>query len=176
MAVVLHDAAGRRRPSGASPEGALEMRESVAYAILAGLAWGAGGYLEKWGLQKGGLPPLTAIAVRTAIACVLLTLAAVPGARLVRPRADAQAWILIAVGGGLVAGSLGMWAFYSSLATTTNLGVSLAIAFALSPVAGTLAGAWRGDQPLDLRTLLGLLAIVLGIVLVQSARHGTARP
>ena len=67
-----------------------------------------------------------------------------------------------------------MWAFYSSLATTTNLGVSLAIAFALSPVAGTVVGLWRGDQALDTRTTLGLLAIVAGIVLVQSARHGPA--
>jgi len=150
------------------------MRAYVAYAMLAGLAWGVGGYLEKSGLQKGGLPPLTAIAVRTAIAFVLLGAAAIPGSRHVRPHADAQAWLLIAVGGGLLAGSLGMWAFYSSLATTTNLGVSLAIAFALSPVAGTVVGLWRGDQALDTRTTLGLLAIVAGIVLVQSARHGPA--
>ena len=148
------------------------MRAYVAYAMLAGLAWGVGGYLEKSGLQKGGLPPLTAIAVRTAIAFVLLGAAAIPGSRHVRPHADAQAWLLIAVGGGLLAGSLGMWAFYSSLATTTNLGVSLAIAFALSPVAGTVVGLWRGDQALDTRTTLGLLAIVAGIVLVQSARQG----
>ena len=148
------------------------MRAYVAYAMLAGLAWGVGGYLEKSGLQKGGLPPLTAIAVRTAIAFVLLGVAAMPGSRHVRPHADAQAWLLVAVGGGLLAGSLGMWAFYSSLATTTNLGVSLAIAFALSPVAGTVVGLWRGDQALDTRTTLGLLAIVAGIVLVQSARQG----
>jgi uncharacterized membrane protein len=148
------------------------MRAYVAYAVLAGLAWGAGGYLEKSGLQRGGLPPLAAIAVRTAIAFVLLGLAAAPSVRHLRPRADAQAWLLIAVGGGLIAGSLGMWAFYSSLATTTNLGVTLAISFALSPVAGTLVGLWRGDQALDTRTALGLLAIVSGIVLVQSARQG----
>ena len=148
------------------------MRAYVAYAILAGLAWGAGGYLEKSGLQRGGLPPLTAIAVRTAIAFALLGLAAAPSIRHVRPRLDAQAWLMIVVGGGLVAGSLGMWAFYASLATTTNLGVSLAVAFAPSPVAGTLVGLWRGDQALDTRTAAGLLAIVVGIVLVQSARQG----
>lgn len=148
------------------------MRAYVVYAVVAGLAWGAGGYMEKSGLQKGGLPPLTAIAVRTAIAFVLLGLAAIPYSRQVRPRMDGQAWLLIVVGGGLIAGSLGMWAFYSSLATTSNLGVTLAIAFALSPVAGTLVGLWRGDQGLDTRTALGLLAIVLGIVLVQSARQG----
>lgn len=147
------------------------MRSYVAYAVLAGLAWGVGGYLEKAGLQRGGISPLAAIAVRTAVAFLLLGAVSLPLWGTARSRPDGTAWVMIVLGGGLIAGSLGMWAFYTSLATTTNLGVSLAVAFALSPVAGTLLGLLRGDQPLDLRTTLGLLAIVGGIVLVQSAHH-----
>lgn len=77
---------------------------------------------------------------------------------------------MIVIGGGIVAGSLGMWSFYSALSTSDNLGVTLAIAFALSPVAGTMMGLMRGDQPMDIRLALGLCAIVFGIVLVQTGR------
>jgi multidrug transporter EmrE-like cation transporter len=64
-----------------------------------------------------------------------------------------------------------MWSFYSSLATTENLGVTLAIAFALSPVTGTLVGLVKGTQEIDVKTGLGLLAIVAGIVLIQLAQR-----
>ena len=60
-----------------------------------------------------------------------------------------------------------MWSFYTSLATTENLGVTLAIAFAVSPLTGTVIGLIRGDQPMDLRLGLGLLAIIGGILLIQ---------
>ena len=78
---------------------------------------------------------------------------------------------MIIIGGGIVAGSLGMWSFYSSLATTENLGVTLAIAFAFSPIAGTLIGLVRKTQNLDVTTGLGLLAIIIGIVLIQIAHR-----
>jgi hypothetical protein len=60
-----------------------------------------------------------------------------------------------------------MWCFYSSLSLSENLGVTLALAFACSPLAGTLLGLVRGDQHIDLRTGLGLAALIVGIVLLQ---------
>jgi uncharacterized membrane protein len=147
------------------------MRPYLFYAVLAGICWGVGGYFEKVGLKTLALPPIAGITLRTAIALVALGLVSIPAWKgYASPEGSSTAWLMIAVGGGIVAGSLGMWSFYSSLATSENLGVTLAIAFALSPVAGTLVGLVRGDQALELKTALGLLAIVGGIVLVQLGR------
>jgi drug/metabolite transporter (DMT)-like permease len=74
---------------------------------------------------------------------------------------------MIFIGGGVIAGSLGMWSFYSALSLSENLGVTLAIAFAFSPIAGTLTGLIEGSQEMDLKIGLGLAAIIGGIVLIQ---------
>jgi uncharacterized membrane protein len=87
--------------------------------------------------------------------------------------ADTKAWLMIIIGGGVIAGSLGMWSFYSSLSLSENLGVTLALAFAFSPLTGTLVGLIKGDQHLDLRLVLGLVAIITGIVLVQLSHSPT---
>lgn len=143
------------------------MKPYVLFAILAGAAWGIGGYFEKAGLRALGIPPIAGITLRTAVAFVLLGLLTIPAWRSITNPGDVRAWAMILLGGGVVAGSLGMWSFYSSLARTENLGVTLALAFALSPLAGTTVGLIRGNQHLDLRLAVGLGAIVIGIVLVQ---------
>lgn len=147
------------------------MKPYILFAVLAGVAWGAGGYFEKAGLHQLGLPPIAGIALRTAVALVILGLLSVPAWRSVEHPESTSGWLLLIVGGGVVAGTLGMWCFYSSLATTEHLGVTLAVAFALSPVAGLLVELWRGDSRLDVRTTLGIVAIVCGIVLVQLGRR-----
>jgi multidrug transporter EmrE-like cation transporter len=45
------------------------------------------------------------------------------------------------------------------------------VAFAPSPVTGPLIGVLRREQPMDARTVAGLLAILAGIVLLQIARR-----
>lgn len=147
------------------------MKTWMIYAVGAGLSWGLGGYFEKAGLRRAGLPPIAGITVRTAVALLVLGLLSIPAWRSVTRSADTKTWLLIVLGGGVLAGSLGMWSFYSSLATTENLGATLAIAFAVSPLAGTALGLLRGDQPMDLRTGVGLAAIVIGIVVLQSAHR-----
>jgi bacterial/archaeal transporter family protein len=159
-------------PPGADSHGGHGMQSSMVLAALAGVAWGVGGYFEKSGLQALGLPPIAGITVRTAVALLLLGALSVPAWKLVEHPENRQAWLMLVIGGGVVAGALGMWCFYGALRTTTNLGVTLAIAFACSPVAGTLAGVIRRDQPLDLKIVAGLVAIVVGIVLVQLGRGG----
>lgn len=142
------------------------MRPYIMFAVLAGVAWGVGGYFEKAGLRALGLPPIVGITLRTAIALVVLGAISVPAWRTL-DTSSIQPWLMIIVGGGIVAGSLGMWSFYSSLSMSENLGVTLAIAFACSPIAGTLVGLARGDQPMNLQSGLGLLAIIAGIILLQ---------
>ena len=147
------------------------MRESILFAVLAGMAWGVGGYFEKAGLRALGIAPIAGIALRTAVALLLLGALSLPAWKQIQRPENTAAWIQIIVFGGIVAGSLGMWSFYRALATTQNLGVTLALAFAMSPVAGTLVGLWRKTQSMDGRTALGMLAIVGGIVLLQLAQR-----
>lgn len=146
------------------------MQWAVPLAVLAGVAWGVGGYFEKAGLRALGMPPIVGITVRTAVALLVLSVLSLPAWKQVGHPDERAGWFLLAIGGGVVAGALGMWSFYGALATTSNLGVTLAIAFACSPIAGTLVGIARRDQPVELRTLLGMVAIVIGIVLVQLGR------
>ena len=152
------------------------MRASLLCAVLAGVAWGVGGYFEKGGLRALGMPPLVGIACRTLVAAVLLGAIAAPVWRSTRLQLSPAGWLMLVAGGGIVAGTLGMWAFYAALAASTNLGVTLALAFACAPVAGTAVGIVRGDQPLNVRLILGLVAIVAGIALVQLGRDPVPHP
>jgi transporter family protein len=142
------------------------MRSSIVFAVLAGVAWGVGGYFEKSGLRAIGLAPIAGITLRTAVALVVLGLVSVPAWRAVKP-ASLGPWLMIVIGGGLVAGSFGMWSFYAALRGSENLGVTLALAFACAPLAGTALGLARGDQPFNARLGLGILAVAVGIALIQ---------
>ncbi|MCB0834718.1 MAG: DMT family transporter [Bacteroidetes bacterium] len=150
------------------------MRDYILYAVLSGLAWGIGGYFEKTGLKALGIPPIAGISLRTAVALVVLGLLSIPAWKGIEHPQDVTAWIMIVIAGGIVAGSLGMWSFYKSIARTDNLGVTLAIAFSVSPLAGTAVGLLKGNQPMDLKTAAGMLLIVAGIVVLQLS-HRPAR-
>jgi len=143
------------------------MKQYMLYAVIAGVAWGIGGYFEKAGLRAMGIPPIAGITLRTAVALLILGLVSIPAWKSIVNPSNTQAWMMIVLGGGIVAGSLGMWSFYSALSVSENLGVTLAIAFAFSPLAGTVLGLVRGDQHLDVRIGLGLAAMIIGIVLLQ---------
>ncbi len=150
------------------------MRSSMLFAVLAGVAWGAGGYFEKAGLKLMNLPPLAGITVRTAVALLVLGLLSVPVWRGVTFSGNGPAWLMLVLGGGVVAGALGMWSFYRALSLTTNLGVTLALAFACSPLAGTLLGLLKRDQPMNFRIAFGLLTVMAGIVILQLGRSHPA--
>jgi len=146
------------------------MRPYMLYAILAGVAWGAGGYFEKIGLQQMRLPPIVGITVRTLVALAVLAVVSAPAWKVVATGGQAKYWVMIVVGGGLVAGSLGMWSFYAALARSENLGITLATAFAFAPLAGTVIGLIRRDQEMDSRIAIGLVAMVVGLVMLQLAQ------
>jgi transporter family protein len=148
------------------------MKSYMLYAIVAGVAWGVGGYFEKMGLQQMRIPSILGITIRTMVALVILGLISVPVWKSVGGQSDLRSWIMIIIGGGVVAGALGMWSFYSALAKSENLGITLATAFAFAPLAGTLLGLVRGDQRMDVKIGVGLLAMGVGLVLLQvSQKH-----
>ena len=132
-------------------------------ALITAAAWGIGGYFEKKGLQAGQLPAQVGITVRTAVALVVLGVASFPQWKTLA-QAGAKPLFSLAVGGGLVAGSLGMLCFYAAL-KKAPLGVVMPIAFT-SPLFGALVGAALGGETLSPRTLLGMLMTVGGIALI----------
>ncbi|MDZ7844246.1 MAG: EamA family transporter [Anaerolineales bacterium] len=150
------------------------MKPYIVYAVIAGVSWGLGGFFEKAGLQLLKLPPIAGITLRTVVALVILGSLSLSAWRQIEDPSNVKAWVMIVVGGGIIAGSLGMWSFYSSLSLTENLGITLAVAFAFSPITGTLVGMVTGSQKMDLKIGLGMIAIIAGIILIQLSHESPA--
>ena len=128
-------------------------------------SWGIGGYFEKRGLQAGGLSPQVGITVRTAVALVVLGLASRPHWGTLAdagPRALAN----LIIGGGLLAGSLGMLCFYAAI-KGAELSKVMPIAFT-APLFGALLGVTLGGEALTLKTAAGMLLTVGGIWLLTT--------
>jgi len=77
------------------------------FALLTAAAWGVGGYFEKKGLHQGQLSPEMGITIRTATALVILAIVSFPQWKTL-PQAGPKALLYIVIGGGVVAGSVGM--------------------------------------------------------------------
>ncbi|MBU8870024.1 MAG: EamA family transporter [Gemmatimonadales bacterium] len=133
------------------------------FALLTAVAWGVGGYFEKRGLHLGNLPPQLGITIRTAVALVILGLVSAPQWKAVT-QAGPRSIIYLVVGGGVVAGSLGMLCFYTAL-KGAPLSRVMPIAFT-SPLFGALLAMTLGGEPLTLKAGLGMLMTVGGIILL----------
>lgn len=133
-------------------------------ALLTAMAWGFGGYFEKKGLHLGNLSPQLGITIRTAVALVILGGVSVPQWKSLA-QAEPKALFLIVVGGGVVAGALGMLCFYAAL-TRAPLAQVMPIAFT-SPLFGALLAIVLGGEPLTPRLVLGMLLTVAGIVVLS---------
>lgn len=133
------------------------------FALLTAFAWGVGGYFEKKGLHLGNLSPQMGIALRTAIALVVLACVSFPEWRTV-PQAGPRALTYMVIGGGVVAGSVGMLCFYVAI-KGAPLSRVMPIAFT-APLFGALMGLLFGGETLTLKTALGMLLTVSGIILL----------
>ncbi len=132
-------------------------------ALLTAIAWGVGGYFEKKGLHLGGLSPQIGITIRTAVALVILSAISFPHWKSVTT-AGPKALIYMVIGGGVVAGSVGMLCFYAAI-KGAPLSRVMPIAFT-SPLFGALMGVLLGGETLTLKTVLGMLMTVGGIILL----------
>ncbi len=133
------------------------------FALLTAIAWGVGGYFEKKGLHLGNLSPQMGITIRTAVALVILGAVSFPQWKNV-PQAGTKALLYMVIGGGVVAGAVGMLCFYTAI-KGAPLGKVMPIAFT-SPLFGALMGLLLGGEPLTFKTVLGMLLTVGGIVLL----------
>lgn len=103
------------------------------------------------------------ITIRTAVALVILVIISFPQWKTV-PQAGPKALLYMVIGGGVVAGSVGMLCFYAAI-KGAPLGEVMPIAFT-SPLFGALMGILFGGEPLTAKPLLGILLTVGGIILL----------
>jgi transporter family protein len=132
-------------------------------ALFTAMAWGIGGYFEKKGLNLGGLSPQLGITIRTAVALVILGALSLPQWKML-PQAGTKALLMMVIGGGIVAGAIGMLCYYAAL-RGAPLSKVMPIAFT-SPLFGVLTGLILGAEPLTWKTALGALLTIAGIVVL----------
>jgi transporter family protein len=136
------------------------------YAILTSAAWGIGGYFEKKGLHLGNLSPQMGITIRTAVALIILGIVSYPQWKSLT-QAGSKALLMMVIGGGVVAGAVGMLCFYTAI-KGAPLGRVMPIAFT-SPLFGAAMGLIFGGEPLTPKTLIGMALTVGGIVVLTVA-------
>ena len=132
-------------------------------ALLTAIAWGVGGFFEKKGLHLGQLSPQMGITIRTAVALVVLGVASFSQWKTV-PQADPKALWMLVIGGGVVAGSLGMLCYYAAI-HGAPLSKVMPIAFT-SPLFGVLVGLLAGTESFTPKTVIGMLLTMGGVVVL----------
>jgi len=133
------------------------------FALLTAFCWGVGGFFEKKGLHMGDLSPHVGITIRTFIAFLVLGAISFSQWKTI-PAAGVKSLSLMVLGGGVLAGSLGMLFFYSAI-KGAPLGKVMPIAFT-SPLFGAIMAVVFGSEPLTLKNIAGTLMTVGGIVLL----------
>jgi transporter family protein len=136
------------------------------FALLTAICWGVGGYFEKKGLNLGNLSPQLGITIRTMTALIILGIVSFPQWKTL-PQAGSKALIYMVIGGGVVAGAVGMLCFYSAL-KDAPLGKVRPIAFT-SPLFGALMGTIMGGEPLTIKSVIGTILTVGGIIVLTFA-------
>lgn len=130
-------------------------------ALFTAIAWGVGGFFEKKGLHLGHLSPQMGITIRTAVALIILGAVSFPQWKTVT-QAGPKPLLMMVLGGGILAGSVGMLCFYAAIKGAPLTRV-MPIAFT-SPLFGALMGILFGGEPLTWKTALGMLLTIGGII------------
>jgi transporter family protein len=133
------------------------------FALATAACWGIGGYFEKQGLKLGHLSPVMGITIRTAVALIILGIASFPYWKTV-PQAGTKAILYMVIGGGIVAGAVGMLCYYTAI-KGADLGKVMPIAFT-SPLFGAIMGLIFGQEHLTWQKAVGMLLTIGGIVLL----------
>jgi transporter family protein len=133
------------------------------WAIIAALCWGVGSLLEKRGVKIGGLAPVMGTVIRTAFSLALLLALSFPFWTQVKS-AGFRSISLIAIGGGVLAGGLGIVCLYTGL-KAGNLSTVMTIAFCLTPVVSIALGFLVLRETLMPIQVLGIVLCIVGAAL-----------
>ncbi len=142
------------------------MRPEI-FALITAMAWGFGGYFEKRGLHLGNLTPQVGITIRTAVALVVLAIVSFPQWKSI-PEAGPKSLLMMVVGGGLVAGSVGMLSFYAAIHGADSLTQVMPIAFT-SPLFSTIMGLVFRTEKLNWQNVLGMALTIGGIAVLTTS-------
>ena len=144
------------------------MRAEV-YAILTACCWGVGSLLEKKGVKLGNLTPVMGPTIRTAFSVLLLLAVSFPYWAEVKT-AGPKSLSLIAVGGGILAGGLGLIFLYTGL-KHGNIATVMAVAFCLAPVVGSILGYLVLRERLSLVQVGGIALCIVGAAITTLFRQ-----
>jgi len=139
------------------------MRAEI-WAVFTAICWGFGSLLEKQGVKIGGLAPVMGTVIRTAFSLLLMLAVSFPFWGQVKT-AGIKSLMLIAVGGGVLAGGLGIMFLYTGL-KVGNLSTVMTIAFCLAPVIGTILGYFILHEKLVPVQIVGIFLCIMGAALV----------
>ena len=139
------------------------MRAEI-WAAMTAICWGVGSLLEKKGVTLGGLHPVMGTTIRTVFSVLLLAIVSSPYWGQVS-KAGTASISLIAVGGGVIAGGLGIIFLYAGL-KSGSLSTVMTVAFCLAPVVGALLGWAFLHERLSFVQLIGVIMCVSGAGLV----------
>ena len=156
--------------------------QAILFGVLAGIAWGVGELCTKLVLKTGQVGPISAIAVRTAVALPLLLVAwfaatrgwmeAVGVAAAREPawwRADARTLALLILGSGVSAGALGVGFFYLGI-SVGDLSKVKPIAFSLAPAIAVMLAWIVLGEPMSARKIGAVAMILAGVVLLTTSK------
>lgn len=138
------------------------MRAEI-WAVLTAACWAVGSTMEKRGVNIGNLSPVTGSVVRTFFSLLVLFFLSLP---LLGQLKDAgpKSILLIAVGGGLLSGGLGIVFLYTGL-KSGNISTVMTIAFCLAPVIGAVIGYFLLKERLSPMQIAGVILCITGAVM-----------
>jgi len=116
--------------------------------------------MEKTGVKLGNFTPVMGTAIRTVFSLMLLTFLSYPYWGELRS-AGAKPVILIAAGGGVLAGGLGILFLYTGL-KHGQISSVMTIAFCLAPVLGVILGVLVLKEKLSPLQIAGIVLCVTG--------------
>ncbi|MDD5597738.1 MAG: DMT family transporter [Victivallaceae bacterium] len=138
------------------------------WALCTAACWAAGSFFEKKGVKLGSLTPVTGTTIRTVVSLIVLLALSFPYWGELR-KAGPKSLIMIALGGGVLAGALGLICLYSGL-KDGRISTVLTIAFCLTPVFGTVLGLLIFKEHLSLLQYAGICLCILGAALSVYAK------
>ena len=133
------------------------------YAVLTAICWATGSLLEKSGIKMGNLTPVMGTAVRTFFTLILVAVLSRPYWGELRA-AGAKPILLIAVGGGVLSGGLGILFLYTGL-KHGHISSVMTIAFCLAPVLGVILGFLVLKEKLTPMQIAGIVLCITGAVM-----------
>ncbi len=125
--------------------------------------------IEKTGIRLGNITPVMGTAIRTLFSLMLLTFLSYPYWGELKS-ASVKPIFLIAAGGGVLAGGLGIMFFYTGM-KHGHLSSVMTIAFCLAPVFGVILGVLVLKEKLSPLQLAGIVLCITGAAMTVYFRH-----